>query len=173
MLSPEQIEANFQQMFANMDEKIKETGWFCMGVGSGVDVPGFAYTIGLAHQGLPDLIVIGLPYQMAHHVLGDAYTKLLKLKAAWPFDILDDVGEIFRDMEAVLGRVDDGEAYDSWMIQAAEYYKRHEMEPAGAVQLFWPDRNGTTILEDGFNPRFKQVQDRITPYGMKLAGGKQ
>lgn len=58
---------------------IKETGWHCTAVGAGENTPEFSYTVGLFKtHGLPELIIIGLPFRVAHHLLGDIIDLLLK-----------------------------------------------------------------------------------------------
>jgi hypothetical protein len=58
--------------------KIVEHGWLVQGVfptDAHAEAPGFCYTVGMTPAGLPELLLVGMPYDLAHPILTAAVKR--------------------------------------------------------------------------------------------------
>lgn len=78
-LTPEQIEQNRIAFRIKSEETIKRFGWMIQGVFPTQECRapgGYAYTIGLSDVGLPEILVFGLPQEVAGYILNDLAEKM-------------------------------------------------------------------------------------------------
>jgi hypothetical protein len=125
-------------MTANLDaydqhciELIAEHGWMVQGVFPreyDTEAP-FAYTVGLTVAGLPEIVVAGLPADLAQQILNAAARRMLDVEFQ-PGEMVDDVASVsFRVMAAP----------DAAVNMAHHLYPARRVR---ALQLVWPDKDG-------------------------------
>ncbi|MDR5744441.1 DUF4262 domain-containing protein [Caballeronia sp. LZ029] len=113
--------------------------------------PGFAYTVGLeTTYGQPELIIFGLPYDVAHGVLNDIAARI-KNDGFAPKDGDSDDQTLrgnrvfFRAVPAsVIGK----------HLRIAHVLR----EDVSALQIIWPDPFGKFPWEDGADLRYAYAQ---------------
>lgn len=133
----------------DLDGLIATNGWAVLGVLADVDAPRFAYTVGLAALGLPELIVFGLPLEVARHFLNQLGQRL-RAGEQLPLDTdLHDVAEGFASQLVAAPR----QASDQYMFATQRRYPHYR-----ALQLVWPDRAGRFPWDGGFDQRFMALQ---------------
>lgn len=103
--------------------------------------PGFTYTIGLDHKHGFELIVFGLPYQIAGFILNDIAAKL----AAGETLELDKPDDRWANLPCLFKEADDRAR--GYVCQADRYFDK----PVRTIQLVLPDRNGKFPGEEGFD----------------------
>jgi hypothetical protein len=133
-----------------LEALVREHGFAVVSVGAARDVPGFTYTVGLADERLPELLVIGLPAQVAHPVL-NALAARLRHERALPLE--QPLRDVFAGMAAVLQEVPFARCA-AYVHVAAE--RQHG--PIRVLQLIWPDEAGRFPWETGYDARFLAVQ---------------
>lgn len=117
--------------------KLAEHGWLVQGVmavsGSPDDAPGFFYTIGMTPAGLPELLLVGMPHEMAHHVLTAAVNRHLadEIKAGDEVDL--DFSVPFR-----FAAVDDDTTRKLATVARAAF----PATTVRALQIMFPDTAG-------------------------------
>lgn len=155
-MSSDQDPAMALRMLAHLDKikgVIEEHGWMVQAVFPTENEPGvpFAYTVGLTAKGLPELVIAGLPHQVAGDLLNTAAQASLDkpFEAGQTVDTLATVP--FRVVPAELAEVN----------VARDLYGDDKVT---ALQLVWPDRNGAvpwepTWLADTLQPVYT-VEDQ-------------
>jgi hypothetical protein len=126
-----------------MDDMIARYGWAVQGVFGSDTSPTFSYTVGLAAKGLPEIVVFGLPAQVAHQFLNDLGRRFTSTGVP-PLDT--DLTDIAEDYPARLVPVPRAEA-DKYMFATKHRYPAYT-----AVQLVWVDTNSLFPWESGFDP---------------------
>lgn len=131
---------------------VDKHGWAVQGVGADVEagVPGFAYTVGLAKKGLPELIVLGLPMDAAQPILNTLARRMVD-------------GESFEDGSDIIEAANlplrlqtlEGAHLRNW-VRFADLMNG---EPVGVRQLVWPDRDGRFPTDPGVDGRMAAMQD--------------
>lgn len=103
------------------------------------DDPTFAYTIGLSHHGLPELIVVGMPYQQSGVTLNLIAAWMYRNGAFKPGDI---------DIDIFTAPTKFGSVSPAEMEKRMTAFgpKRH----GNALQVLWPDRRGIFPDEPGY-----------------------
>jgi hypothetical protein len=142
MKHPGQVEREFDAM-------IERYGWAVQGVGEGADHPPFCYTCGLASRGLPDIIVFGLPMQVAHEFL-NMMGRRFRIQGVPPLDT--DLNDVAENFPARLLGVPRTEA-DKYMFAVKRRYPDYT-----AVQLVWTDRFKRWPWDDDFEPSLRERQ---------------
>jgi hypothetical protein len=114
---------------------------------NGYSIP-MAYTVGLADAALKEMVVFGLPPQVALSVLNDAARRARA--GTLPLDsAVDDICNfpvVFKLVEASAA---------AEYILAANQRAGHSLR---AVQMVWPDKGGRFPWEVGFDPKLKDAQ---------------
>ena len=146
------------------DEAIERHGWAIRGVFGSEDGsdPELAFTVGLHERGCPEIITLGMPYQVAGRLLNEVAEQLLaehsggswlavgqRLLPGWPvklFGVPCQKHDLIGDAEAVLAR---------------------SGGTAEVVQLCWSDSKGKFPWEAGFDSTLKESQ----PVMGRLPGG--
>jgi hypothetical protein len=125
-------------MMPSLEDSIARYGWAVQIV---ADRPLFAYTIGLADKGLPEVIMFGLPPKVMHQFLNIVGLKFTK-EGVPPLDTdLLDLAERFPARLLPAPRA----VADLYMHQA-----RFRNENYTAVQLVWPDKRGAWPWEPAY-----------------------
>ncbi len=132
----------------HIDTLISRYGWMVMSVGGGAGEMGYAYTIGLTRQyAHPEVLVFGLPFQVAHGILGSLVTCIEAEGRPLPLRRpLREVASAPVQLIPILRAYRTG-AY-SFFNGARAYYGTNIVE---AVQLVWPDTAGRFPWMPGFN----------------------
>ncbi len=119
--------------------------------------PDFAYTIGLTRSfGQPEVIVFGLPLGVMRSMLqalGEATRSGLPLTAG------SVRGDVLEGYDVRLAPVDPS-CFGEYLGQAVRYYAG---EPFDALQLLWPDRDGSFPDEPSASPSLRAAQPLLAP----------
>lgn len=136
-------------------KNINDLGWYNLHVGEEDGKPAFAFSLGHFHrENHPEIIVIGLPAEVAHQLLNIAVVKMVGAKEkVEPFKKYTD----FTEGVSVAFVPVDLEYYGEYLGYANWYYGSLE-KPFPAVQMVWPDREGKYPWEDGYDKRFLAIQ---------------
>jgi hypothetical protein len=116
--------------------------------------PGFAYTVGLHETyGHPELIVFGLPYEVAHGVLNDLAARIKNDNLTLQDGDGDDGAVkghrvIFRKVRAAFVRK---------YLRVAHVLS----EDTRALQVVWPDPFGKFPWEEDFDDRYTVAQPSL------------
>ena len=122
---------------------VTEHGWSVVGIGSGDDVPAWAFTVGLWHTlGSPEVAMFGLrlaDMQLWLNRLGDQIRSGRPLAPDQPRDgVLEGFPLELRPVHASW--------YPRLFGSALNFYQR---PPLPIVQAIWPDRAGLLPWQDG------------------------
>ena len=98
--------------------------------------PGFGYTVGLFGLGHPELVVVGLDYELAHRVLTRMTRLVIEGRNLVPGETFpDDNGRVILMVEAL---PNPGEI----LFSANRFYERPDAFSVPAFQLTWADERG-------------------------------
>lgn len=117
---------------------IRRHGWACQGVlDDGPGYPGWSYTIGLADQRRPEMIVIGLAHDTARAIFAQVIEEARSGLRKWPRsgDQIDGLLCGSHSMRVVRVKPD--------LIRGGDWFNLAKQRRAGrfsALQLVWPDR---------------------------------
>lgn len=118
---------------------IAEHGWMVQGVfpRAGDEGTPFSYTVGLTAAGLPELVISGLPAELAGELLNTAAHQSLTTEFT--------AGQVLTDAASVPLRVVEA--------PAAEVNVAHRLYPGSvrALQLVWPDAAGVFPGDPGWS----------------------
>lgn len=124
------------------EELIQRFGWMVQGVGAGEGEPTFSYTVGLHQKHRPEVIVFGLPLQVAQPILNDVAgrvshigdgTRLNDVLSGYPVEFVEVI---------------DGTGH---LTMANRLARQHGFPtPVPALQLCWPDPDSRFQWEPGF-----------------------
>lgn len=117
-------------MLEQPDEIIARVGWMVQAVFHSPDAPGFAYTVGLAAKGLPELVSFSLPPNVAVVILNRLAQQLVNGESLEVGKALDHVMQDYDCMLLETGR----EQTDQYMFQTLHRYPDYR-----ALQLIWQD----------------------------------
>lgn len=128
---------------SNVVEGVARYGWIVQGVfPTEPGHYGFAYTVGLAAKGHPELISFGLPVEVAQDVLNDLAGRTLAGQTIAPglplYDVI--VGHPVRFLEV-------REPTEHLGMSSLLYGSTEQ--PVRALQVVFPDRHGRWPWEDG------------------------
>jgi hypothetical protein len=130
--------------------KISEHGWALQHIDPAdqEDLP-FTYTVGLANAGLPELIIVGLPFPVSAGYLNH-FAKLSLSSELTPGD-RHDVQTPSKIVRWLVARVSPGNA--SQYLGVAEAIHG---APVAGLQLIWPDTDGRLPGDPGYIPSSSQ-----------------
>ncbi|PPC84368.1 MAG: hypothetical protein CTY35_01820 [Methylotenera sp.] len=114
----------------------------------GGDELAFAYTIGMADKGLPEIMMFGLPPRDMNHMLSNAVNRLISNKM-----VTGITNEEIAMCPIMVGEVDPDVAAN-YIIQA----NNRAGKDLPALQLVWPDQEGLFPWERGFNQKMAAYQ---------------
>lgn len=124
----------------------------------------FSYTIGASRSGLPDMIGTNIPPATALYTFNVLFNY-------WKYNGFQDgrIPGLFeskdgeKDMAIYVKLVDyDDHLIDRYVTQAHNFYLEnpeyvHPKHGIRFVQVFYPDENGRTQFEPGFNMQYHQI----------------
>lgn len=132
-------DARMQAYLLTCRETIARHGWMIQGVFPTEESPGveFSYTVGLTAAGLPELVISGLPMNLAGTLLNDA-ARLSLATAVEPGDTITTIASV---------------AFNVIAAPKAEIGLARRLcgEHAKALQLIWPDDRGHYPGEAGWS----------------------
>ncbi len=141
----------------DVETSVRAHGWHCIAVEESMDEPGFAYTIGLgATFQHPEIVVVGLPRDVAHQLLADIANDLKKGIRCSPEkardDLLEGLSVAFREVHHT--------QIEARMGGAMAFYRKARLALT-ALQLFWPDKQGRFPFEPGCDFKVCLLQSRL------------
>lgn len=141
---------NATEYLERLQQLIDTHGWAVQAV---TTKPSFAYSVGLTERGLPELVICGMPLNIAQHLINDLATRLtqgaLSLEQGRRYDdVLQRFDVVFRPLTTTqiqhhLGAV------------RALYSDR----AVGAWQMLWPDPKGKLPGEAGVQEPYEAAQN--------------
>ena len=134
----------------NIEEHVSRGKWGVISVMGGPEAS-FAYTVGLHHKGLPELIMVGLYPKLAMDLLNDCATRMIEQQAAFKHGT--KVEGIANMPLALIDLLD--EQKHEYAIQAFNHYRHWEF---GMQQLVMPDAKGVFPWEGNFDKRMEAIQ---------------
>ncbi|WP_432833036.1 DUF4262 domain-containing protein [Dactylosporangium sp. CA-092794] len=135
--------------FLQRQEKIIDTvGWAVIHILPTDDEPDtatpFAYTVGLTAHGYPELLIAGLPPEIAHDLLNDLAARVYD--KAERFSHGQRISDLIAGYEAVLV---EGEPTDDLLPGVA--IARYGREQVRLLQVIWPDPQGRFPWDAGYS----------------------
>ncbi|MCE7081681.1 DUF4262 domain-containing protein [Streptomyces sp. ST2-7A] len=136
-------------------ENVRRYGWHVMMVAGDEVVPGFAYTIGLAHtHGVPEFAVFGLDLPTMHrmvNMLGDRAVE------GAGFGDEEERREVVEGHRLVFKSAD-LRWYRTFFGRAIGFYRR---PPIPLLQVTWADPAGLFPWEEQASPQHRESQPRL------------
>lgn len=172
--TPEEMAERLEAMRERMKKAIVENGCFIIHI-EGPNDPSFSYTIGMAHKGLPDLIIHAQRYPEDGQLLDDL-TKSLgeywqhrsEMQSARGYMIKPEA--VIDPYRLCLVELEMAPSLENHLIQAARYYEREGIEPVGVVQVFWPDKENCNIYDGMMDPEVWACQAKDPPINREVLG---
>lgn len=135
---------------------IETHGWAVQGVFGTEHTPSFSYTIGLSKLGLPEILAIGLPIDVAQSVLNNAASRLkakeISIKPQDPIEELANLPLAFRQ--------DTPSKSLRWLSKGAtRWTTEHGGPPPSVIQLVYPDERGRFPWDPGCRQEIALLQD--------------
>jgi hypothetical protein len=130
-------------LLAKQDHHIADVGWAVTLVIPDADEAPFAYTVGLTAHTAPELVITGLPPDIAHTLLNDMATRALHHGARWQHR--DRVTDLFAGFDSM---VINGAAND--LITPGTANARYGARRVRLQQIVWPDPDGNFPWETGY-----------------------
>lgn len=130
---------------------IAEHGVMIQGVFAGEDdepAPPFAYTVGLAMEDHPELIVFGLPMETAQAILNDLAIERV-LKGRKNLTAGQELRDVVKNYPVRLVQVVDSSTH----LTVANALFQQEPEPIAALQVVFPDRDGRWPWDPQCSPK--------------------
>ena len=139
------------QLWKKVKDNVAKYGWHVTGVFQGEDTPPFTYTVGAWDQALPELLIVGLPYQSGGAILNDilnAARKGLELKEGVAYTEFANFPLYLKALTL--------EQAQGWTTMAFTYHtkgkgKANSKDPFLVMQVVYPDRQGRYPWDDGYD----------------------
>jgi hypothetical protein len=139
---------DIDDVMRHQQQIIDRVGWAVMHVLPTEDEPDtvtpFAYTVGLTAHGYPELLVAGLPPEIAHGLLNDLAGRVYD--QARRFAHGQRIGDLIAGYDAVI--VDGPPRGDLLPGVAIARYGRDQVR---LQQVVWPDPQGRFPWQDGYD----------------------
>jgi hypothetical protein len=134
---------------------IKKIGWHHVHVRAEDGEPSFAYSLGFyANFGQPEIIVFGLPPQIAQQLLNITAIRFAGAKAAYEtYTPYDDIAEGMRIAFIPVAR----QHYREYLGYAGWFYGSVQAD-FPALQMVWPDKQGRFPWEPTYDQSFSRLQ---------------
>jgi hypothetical protein len=146
------FEDRIRQMFAKIDADIEHIGFSMIGVGGSPTNPSFVYTIGLTQQGMPEIIMIGLPYQYAGQAFNDYYDSVRKGEP----EKSGVVEELF-NLPVYIGEIENLDLLDGYCGITKRWCESKGLTPR-FTQWVWTDKAGKFPWDPAFDHHFDKYQ---------------
>lgn len=139
----------------NFVANVREHGWFGTHVFADADGPGFSYTTGFWHKfNFPELILFGLPKEVAHEIF---WNFCKDLEAGKRFLANEPISEVLNNYDVIIREVipDHFAEYLGWnrWFYGGDTFK--------ACQVFFPDKSGRFPWSEDTSPEFRQLQPNL------------
>jgi Domain of unknown function (DUF4262) len=132
------------RIMAQLQAMIDQHRWAVQAVlGDGPAHPPFAYTVGLTALDHPELIVSGLDYIAAGHLLNELAERVTAGEQLQDGDWLPDLAGLPRVALVELS----GRASQKFLVFANAYYEYVRHRPVRALQVVWSDGSGAMPWE--------------------------
>ena len=139
-------------------ENVKQHGWQCTSVGAGDGTPCFSYTIGLYQTyGYPELLLVGLPTNIAHGVLATVASAACSNK---PLNISEPTDALLEGYSYVFVRVPE-QLYGEYVLSATWYYEGNDFP---LYQLVWPSVDGYFPWHEHADAKYRSSQPVVGVY---------
>ncbi|GGY45219.1 hypothetical protein GCM10007148_12730 [Parvularcula lutaonensis] len=143
------MSSDLTEMDLKCIEDVHEHGWQALSVSGDQNGPGFTYSIGWpVTVNQPDVLVFGLPSELAHALLSDLFSRLkngLKLSHG------DCIAELIKGYDCAFREIHPSR-YAGHVNYSLWYCKWAGLERSTyrAMQMFWPEKGtGFFPWEDG------------------------
>ncbi|MEV6932101.1 DUF4262 domain-containing protein [Dactylosporangium sp. NPDC051485] len=134
-----------EDLIRRQHEIIERVGWAVMLIHPTADDPDtvmpYAYTVGLTARALPEVVVTGLPLDLAHHLLNAMAERVLN---DGPVAHGTRMHQLLAGYDAV---IIDGRPTDEVTPGAA--IARYGADRVRLQQIVWPDQHGTFPWQQG------------------------
>jgi hypothetical protein len=132
-------------------ENIKKYGHGVISVMASETEPGFSYTVGRIEQGLPELIIFGVPTQTGANALNDAVDWAQRFKGIFPehtpIEGIINFPATFKPVQ---------ETYLSIYFKVV--FSLYPVETFPALQMIWTDVHNKFPWEPGFDASLSKCQ---------------
>lgn len=152
---------DFARYDAHLAKIIGEAGWAIQGVGAGATlplvngkIPQFAYTVGLSMFDHPELITVGLSFEVMQSLLNNAGKLVEKGQQLEPGKRYEDILDPSSGLTVGFRRCSNEQ------LNSAKSFFGPKIP---ALQLLWPDTQNHLPGEPGFEDRFVLAQPLWPP----------
>lgn len=157
--SAEEITRRFQ---ADIDRSIAQTGIHIQPILPSDENPPYVYTVGMTLIGAPELIVFGLPPQVAASMIHKMFAEMRMGNRPKNQKDIIDLASVPLRLENV-----SRSAVDEFTGQGDAYLVSHGHRPK-YQQLMWPDEQGIFPNEKGFDERYRATQPYLGKKTMSI-----
>ena len=133
---------------------VEKVGWHVLKILGDESGPEYCFSVGLYYTfGHPEILVMGLPQQVAHELINLAATHIAGGKVFRPGDRSSGLLEGFTCsfVPISVARYPEYLGYGVW-------FYRNLKQPFPALQLVWPDKQGHFPWDSGYNEKFCKLQ---------------
>jgi hypothetical protein len=141
-----------------IESLVAEGRWGVIAVLSSAEGPPFCYTVGLHHLGFPELILVGIGWNVGGQLLNNAADQMISNKRAFQHG---EESEAVANLPAVFITADKAGDHT---VQAAEFYGHSDFT---VLQMVWPDRDGQFPWHERFDHSFDHQQPMLTEHTME------
>lgn len=145
---------NLEAVLRKIQSDIETVGWSVIGVLPDDKRAGFSYSVGLSQIGHPEIIVVGLPPDLARSLINGIRQDGVIVETGRKYD------NIFKGLPAIFVEVTAVNREEC--LRAASLINTGGIFPA--LQLVWPDAKGVFPWEHGVDPSMvlaQQLLDRV------------
>lgn len=127
-----------EEFIKSIEQSIEDIGFKMLFIKNNREGPAYAYTIGLAREGLPDFFISGIPdLNLLSALIELAVAACREQKARGPVIVNQQVN-VNTGTPLVLELVNDHELYSKRVLLAKDFYQKK----TPFVQIVWPDESG-------------------------------
>jgi len=164
------MKPNAKKINAMLAEKIAKFGWTIIAVGSDGVNPGYSYTVGLFEKfNHPEMIVFGLPQEVAHHIIHDVANEHAKKDKMIATDCI--YNQLMQGFDTAFLKVDLDQMENYLYALQTHYGKACTSVPS--IQLIWTDTDNHFPWDKAFNEDFRPAQPLLgTPHPVLLESPK-
>lgn len=145
-----------QKVVEKHESNVAEFGWSVQAVfgDPSTGTPSFAYTIGLSHRGVPDILVLGLPAEAALPILNEIARQLIEDESKTADGtLLHKVANLPLKVAAA------DQAHAQYFAKMSQSYAETQGIDATFVQIILPDAKGLFPGDPGCDHKIKMMQD--------------
>jgi len=136
-------------------DDIANFGWHCISIVAEDEQVAYSFTVGLFQSyGHPELIIFGLPSQVAHQILAIAADAA---KSGAPLDLTQPTDALLNNYQCCFAEVPLTEYYEH--VGYCQWYYQGNDFPL--YQIVWPSRSGLFPWHHQATPEFRASQPVI------------